>query len=426
MLAYFKYKNKYDIPFLVRNGNMQWSEEIIEELKGKINVNLLYSNNSFNNSEKLIDTYGNDTIIWNMTYSKSVWTMSSLRKYADKINWHVLSRYGFDPWNFEILEEFQNNILWSYLSYNIKIPWTIEMLEKYKNKIVWQNFSVNKYLSKGYEYDCRTILEYFNGKRKINSKFINDHLNNIYWGHLSLSSDVEWTPEFIDRYKDELDWKELSANETVPWTSELIERYKDKWYWYYLSGVKSMPWSPELIERYEVYWKWPNLSDNKSIPWTPEMILKYKHRLAFDILIQNKKIPWIITIKIKRAVLVAEFRIGAVFINYEISKNITVENAIYKLIPWTPELIERYKDKWNWRYLSDSKTMPWSVELIERYKNYWDWSCLSSNEAFFKKINNELTSKLIITGFISDSALSRFRNDPLYDYHLLKEISLFL
>jgi len=37
--------------------------------------------------------------------------------------------------------------------------------------------------------------------------------------------------------------------------------------------------------------------------------------------------------------------------------------------PWTPELIEKYKDYWDWEYLTDNKSLPWSEELIEKYRN---------------------------------------------------------
>ena len=51
----------------------------------------------------------------------------------------------------------------------------------------------------------------------------------------------------------------------------------------------------------------------------------------------------------------------------------------FENINWSVELIEKYKDQWNWFYLSRNTSLPWSIELIEKYKDQWYWSCLSSN-----------------------------------------------
>ena len=54
-------------------------------------------------------------------------------------------------------------------------------------------------------------------------------------------------------------------------------------------------------------------------------------------------------------------------------------------MPWSLELIEKYKDKWSWGSLSNNKTfnkaLPWSLELIERFEDCWSWGELSANEA---------------------------------------------
>ena len=51
----------------------------------------------------------------------------------------------------------------------------------------------------------------------------------------------------------------------------------------------------------------------------------------------------------------------------------------FENINWSVELIEKYKDQWDWEGLSRNTSLPWSIELIEKYKDKWYWSCLSSN-----------------------------------------------
>src|SRR5690606_9064437 len=48
-------------------------------------------------------------------------------------------------------------------------------------------------------------------------------------------------------------------------------------------------------------------------------------------------------------------------------------------LPWSLELLTRYKDYWNWYYLSKNPSLPWTIELIERYRFLLNWSSLSTN-----------------------------------------------
>ena len=55
----------------------------------------------------------------------------------------------------------------------------------------------------------------------------------------------------------------------------------------------------------------------------------------------------------------------------------------FENINWSVELIEKYKDQWDWFYLSRNTSLPWSIELFEKYKDQWDWDWggLSWNES---------------------------------------------
>jgi hypothetical protein len=43
------------------------------------------------------------------------------------------------------------------------------------------------------------------------------------------------------------------------------------------------------------------------------------------------------------------------------------------------DLINRFKDRWNWEKLSENTALPWSIELIESFTERWDWRLLSKN-----------------------------------------------
>ena len=49
--------------------------------------------------------------------------------------------------------------------------------------------------------------------------------------------------------------------------------------------------------------------------------------------------------------------------------------------PLDANLIERFKDRWSWKELSENRVLPWSIELIETFADRWDWRRLSKNTA---------------------------------------------
>jgi len=56
-------------------------------------------------------------------------------------------------------------------------------------------------------------------------------------------------------------------------------------------------------------------------------------------------------------------------------------NMLSKFYPLSPQLIEKYKNKWDWEKLSDNESLPWNDALIEKYKDKWNWWKLSDNKS---------------------------------------------
>jgi len=48
-----------------------------------------------------------------------------------------------------------------------------------------------------------------------------------------------------------------------------------------------------------------------------------------------------------------------------------VKESMNIRIPWTTELIEYYKEEWDWKELYENKSIPFTEDLIDRYVNYW-------------------------------------------------------
>jgi hypothetical protein len=64
--------------------------------------------------------------------------------------------------------------------------------------------------------------------------------------------------------------------------------------------------------------------------------------------------------------------------------HIKAEDAVVFLsrqVPFSQDLLERYKDRWDWESLSNNESMPWSLELLECFKDRWVWEVLSNNQS---------------------------------------------
>lgn len=61
---------------------------------------------------------------------------------------------------------------------------------------------------------------------------------------------------------------------------------------------------------------------------------------------------------------------------------------------WTPAMLEKFRHQVNWRKMSyTSNPILLSVSNLERFKDYWDWSALSENRSL--ELSIELIDKFI-------------------------------
>lgn len=133
------------------------------------------------------------------------------------------------------------------------------------------------------------------------------------------------------------DFNEISMNEQIKWTPELIEKLKDDLVWPYFTVNESVPWKQINMQHANRIF-WPFASINPAFAWNMELLEKGK-------------------------------------------ENIDWNELSYQDFPFTPEMLHRFRDWWDWKYLSGNSALPWSEELIERFKNWWNWDSLSMNAA---------------------------------------------
>ena len=54
-----------------------------------------------------------------------------------------------------------------------------------------------------------------------------------------------------------------------------------------------------------------------------------------------------------------------------------------KKLPWSFNLIEKYKDRWEWFYLSGNEKLQWNESWIEKFKEKLNWNELGRNANIF-------------------------------------------
>lgn len=216
------------------------------------------------------------------------------------------------------------------------------------------------------------------------------------------------------KYFSSDEWSSLSCNYNISWNESLISEYSDCWSWYHLSSNPSLPWSIDLIKRYYNKWDWWSLSYNHFLPWSKKLLNEFGYKIAHRTILSpltledyiqeenyrklqvQSKAP---KAPIQRAIDTEEFKS---LIDKDGFVKISNENII-----WTEEVIDEYKTKLNWDFLSNNSAIPWSQQFIDKYSNKLNWSVLSRNEhlPWSRKFIRENKNKLIIQELIYNKSL---------------------
>lgn len=296
-------------------------------------------------------------------------SLDSLERYKEHWDWVTISESESISWSLELLEYFEDQLYWNDpdtlfgggLSYNDSLPWSIELLERFDNYWDWG---------------------FFNSP-------------SDQWG-LSTSKALPWSIELLEHFEERWDWGCLSGNAALPWSLELLEYFENNWVWKrsdvwsedgtWTSGIcglsenRSLPWSLELLERFEERWDWSALSHNESLPWTMDLLVRFKDRWNWSALSAHKSLPWADLLKL--------------FDAYSHFDNRSILTCCWQQWLDDPnipkELLERYKEQWNWSIKTESEVRDSNIqfidegfgineylELLKNYADELDWDLLS-------------------------------------------------
>lgn len=145
-------------------------------------------------------------------------------------------------------------------------------------------------------------------------------------------------------------------------SNEFMQNLATEEAWRQLS--EDFPWSELTLEKFQDKVDWKAISENSEICWTIPMIQKFM-----------KKINW-----------------------ETFSESATKDTL-------TANIIEAFKDKWDWHKLSDNSNLTLTDDLLDKFADRWDWEMIIDNYsyetirhdtfAFHEKCNPENNDSII-------------------------------
>jgi hypothetical protein len=124
---------------LFDDGDLLWTEELIDRYQDRIDWKLLSGNNNVQWSASMLEKY-KDKLDWEKLSDGSndhLLSVENIRKYRSRWNWSNLSSNSSVRWTPEKVEEFKDLLDWSTFidSYRKDNLFTLEFFEKYKEYI---------------------------------------------------------------------------------------------------------------------------------------------------------------------------------------------------------------------------------------------------------------------------------------------------
>ncbi len=468
------FQNYFNWNILSRNKNILWSEDLIELFKDKLDwkyfssiesnifskafiskyqdyldMEVLSQNKIIYRSEELID-YFKDRLDWKaLSASEYIyWTEKLLIKFEDKFIWKDRPKINNIEWTVNIIERFKDMLDWNYfseivpneifidlnisvydkywiyyiLSSNKNILWTEKIINSLEKKIDWFELSKNENIQwteslfKVYKnrWDWERLS--YNKSIPFNSILIENFIHNWDWRGLSLNKKIRASEELLDLYKDLLDWDILSdfkwygqfsdeiidkfyfywnwnmISMTIKWTDNLIDKYSEMLCPSYLCFRKDIKWTENLIEKHKDFWDFSSLIHNETVPWNNSLVSKYENYFDEKTCLGLKNFPWSETFYPNQFIV---NRYNLPKRDFPLSVGL-IEKFKDKLdwdylshsgnIKWTHGLIELYFDKWNWHRLSENESLPWSKDFILKYKAKWNWGRILETNEIVKNI----------------------------------------
>lgn len=359
-------------------------------------------------------------------------------QYPDDVNWELLSKsksaerlffYDKSILSFKMWLEMVKSLLlnedycWDFyaLSHNDAINWHPAILKIRKKQWDWQYLSQYSKCFSGCsstysKTNLSSIINLFKDVVDFNilssrsdivfdDALLNDFINEEWdWKSISGSNKLAVSNRFLIENQDKCwDWDSLSKGQCLSLDMELLKNTKQRsWNWIELSSNKRLKLSlVELLSLDVTNWDWTALScrndilfDNESIMSTLDKsyitwdwcALSSRSDLLYNeefvIKVWQKPMDW-------KAVSRMSSFIPSVNVLSKISDFDLDWDAISQNNYLSKDILFPYKDKLNWKYISQSETFLKSgIEFFRKYRSYLDWTTISNATEFSLSIEN--------------------------------------
>jgi hypothetical protein len=296
-----------------------------------------------------------------------------LKSNVDLLIGHLSNDY---PLSHQFIDLHKDLLDWRKMAHNDRIIYTLDFCKKHCDRIFWEDFTPSYF------------RVYHGGKYILwDEDFLKEFKEVVNWSSISYSEDNHLlNSKTIAHYGNYLDWNSFSSNPYFQFSEELLLKYIDKWNWSEISQNENLPWGKEFILKFADKWDWTKFRYNHGIPWSPEILDEIGYHLNVNDLKElrnqclktdksfNELYPIKEKLKRKATEIYSEIEFQKILIEFD-----PTERSDDVRIPWSPELIEYYKNEWDWEKLSYNEMLPWNEELIDRYIQKWFWGSIIPN-----------------------------------------------
>ena len=159
-----------------------------------------------------------------------------------------------------------------------------------------------------------------------------------------IDSEFRSTAVFLQQKVVTLHQQNKTSMEKINLCEGVVAQMMDTEAWSNVSG--DFPFSEAQLEKYADKLDWKEVSGNTNIFWSVQMLEKFKRRIDWTAL----------------------------------TRCLQEENV-------SAELLEKFKDNWNWEELSDNNCL--TPELIDQFADYINWKALINNWSCCEKLATE-------------------------------------
>lgn len=353
-------------------------------------------------------------------------TEKYLKFFLDEWNWDILSRNESLNWNRIILEKFQNQWNWDYLSeFGKFLTKGNKDNQNYLNKLFKKYPKLNfELISKRTDIEISSEIILANEGLKWNWEELSNNPavelsgelllqlqnKNWDWNVLTSRKDISISNDMLVQLKTkDWDWKKLSSTPELIFDHDFITEFIDRpWDWVAISTHSSFIPSQNLLPKIKKFdLDWNHISKHQDLQINREVLLNFGNKLDWYSITRNKNLP------INEIDLIEDFKVKWDWSYLSAASEFPIKDS-------TLSLFDEFLD---WELLSANTNIQFSKESLIKFEKYWNWNLLAKNIKVKDLLGNFAEKKISASSklkFLSqmDSQYSTWKNAVYHFTHI--------